>query len=280
MGDTLSILNDDGAEIIDDLHQVLRVYASGTTYSSAAMSSALQAATPSDYVVHATALGMPDFVDISLCHDCEWLSFGNGRYGIFPVFEPGTGGGFSAFYQFAGQPIAFSLETEFDLADPRVPKGTFCQVSGSGRPFKLTAPLIGGPHSDDWGLQVFDPDGAPVFDSRDEVLAVRYAFVIPQALADHVLLTGESRLIDLPEAMPDLWISLPFFCCWAHVFVRYHVEGGNPRYVYERRILSLTQWDDTRLNLFCSVTEVTRLTPDKTPIFTHDVVVYVARNIP
>jgi hypothetical protein len=295
----IELLNTDGVPVFDTNHQTLRQVASGTTVSySSALSEVEEQymAIPTHYKrisglrsqfnswapeLHIAGPGLQLI-------DAGFLPPPNQQfrhYIVAPQFAPGTNGGWSAFYQFNGTPIWFSVEVEFDSEPQLFPQGTF-PVVNSQRPYRLTAPIpTPGGYVETYGMQVFNAAGDVVFDSRDTFLAVRFAFIVPQAVVENVLFNGATKTVTLPEAMPNCWISIPRLHCPNRIFISQNTIpplGINTVYRYDR--VQIEQVSATQLLVSRRIGEEFQETrPMNTPPYTysyvHDIVVYLARNV-
>lgn len=287
----IELINSVGTVALDSDHQTLRVVASGTTKSF----NTQRNARVDDYNAIGGNKAFIDLVHFGGSHIAHSaLALTNKgplenaptftAYAIEPVFPGVSGGGWSAFYRFTGTPIFLSQETEFDL--PGYPEGVFCTVSGS-RQYKLTAPVATpGGYDTDYGLQVRNAANEVIFDSRDEYLAVRYAFIVPIAVMWDVLLNNAVKNITLPESMPNCWVSIPVLAAINVKFIETWTEGGSTWRSYRVDYVQVQQTSNTNI-------QVSRRTGDvqtenwptgDTPLprifyeYAHDLIVYVARN--
>jgi len=293
MPPVFTIRNTDGVEIFDLSHRCLRIVASGTTASLATA----QAVVDASYAAISGGkkkVGLLAPVGTHIAHDGLALRYhgqmpppnaGIAVYVVEPVFDAGAEGGWSAFYQWTAEPIYGSLETEFDLAE--LAQGTFCAVTGE-RPYRLSAPIpTPGGYDTQWGLRIRSSAGEVLFDSRDTFLPVRFAFIVPIAVAQDILANNTSRDIALPEAMPSSWVSLPYLHCIEVEFLYLYALGSTTRRVWRENHIQIQQIDDTTIRVSRRTGAIqedvwsTGNTPPPRAFYSyaHDIIVYLARNI-
>lgn len=108
-------------------------------------------------------------------------------------------------------------------------------------------------------------------------MPIRYAFVFTKAQMDDVIENNAVVTITLPEAMPDAWISAPFFSAYRLVWRR--KLNGQER--YRCFYVGLRQTSETTLQFsrFNHGSDVGSQDPNLGRTYTHDAIFYVARNI-
>lgn len=190
----------------------------------------------------------------------------------------------SVFYQLgtAGRILFRSAEICMDLWDASLPK-TLIPIawldSAWSCPYRIIGPGVNPADiSGTYGMKIWDQTGELAFDSRAPIMPIRYAFIFTKAQMDDVIENGAVVTITLPEAMPDAWISAPFFS--AYRLEWYRRLGGQER--YRCYYVGLRQTSDTTLQFsrFTHAADVGSNLDNLGRTYTHDAVFYVARNIP
>ncbi|MBN8291017.1 hypothetical protein JI664_03475 [Rhodobacter sp. NTK016B] len=296
----IELTNSAGVPVFDQASRCLRVVASGATIDAdAAAEAAFQEyqALPSPKRLHQLSFGQARSFEgpgaTAMPHSGFALQLmGTGYpgfpeakvYAVRPVFDA-AGGGFSAFYRWTAQPINRAIETEINV--PGVPGGTFCLVNGV-RQYRILAPIpTPGGYASDYGMQIRDASGAVIFDSRDTFLAVRFAFIVPKAVADDVLYNGATRDVTLPEPMPNSWVSVPILSCFNVVFLGRRFAGSGTRRIDTWRMdrVELQQIDASTIrvsrNTGAAVEYENPASQNPQPYYSysHDIIAYLARNV-
>lgn len=197
---------------------------------------------------------------------------------IKPVIPANASPQDTVFYQIGSTWCLLSVEVVTAL-DPGfgIPEASIGVTVLPGLPFKVAGPITAAEASTGWGMQVFDEAGALLFDAGAEFLAIRYAFIVPQAVIDDILANGTEVDVPLPEAMPDCWIACPI---WSSREYAYNRTGSGPTYYYFRRFVEFAQVDASTIRLRRNQTEESFSTPRVTWTYSHDAIFYLARNTP
>lgn len=279
----IELINAQGVNAIDMNNQVLRVYDSGTTveqynaYETKWNEVFQQKGTSNIWgmqIPYSSSVVPYYPIITSPSQTIEVIDCGANRWALVPSIVAGAEGGWSAFYQLS-TPVGYSLETELDQDPSIIPSRTYCMVEGT-RPYKLTAPVSKTSYTENYGLQVFNASGAKVFDSRDDYLSVRYAFIIPRSIVEDVLTNGTTKVITLPEAMPNAWFSIPMLFCSE---VRHSRTTATGHYFFLYRVqIQQTSATEVTVSRFSSGELFWAPRILLTPYYTHDIVVFVARD--
>lgn len=270
----LEILNDYGVPVFDTTHPCLVVKYSGLTQS---MDRPLPS--PTGFAPHWEFLGGAGSY-VALPGGMVWdLDRGPSTDTMIkPVIPANASPQDTVFYQLGTTWCVYAIEVVTSL-DPGfgIPEACMGVTTIPDLPFKVVGPITDAEASTGWGMQIFGDAGELLFDSNCEFLAIRYSFIVPQAVIDDILANGTSVDVTLPEAMPDCWIACPI---WSHQEYGLDRVAAGPTYYYLRRYVEFSQVDASTIRLRRRQTEEAWGTPRTTFAYSHDAIFYVARNIP
>src|SRR5690606_12000828 len=197
---------------------------------------------------------------------------------VRPVIPANASPRDTTFYQLGTSWCLLSVEVVTAL-DPGfgIPEASIGVTLLPGVPFKVAGPITEAEASTGWGMQVFDDEGALLFDSNLEFLAIRYAFIVPKAVIDDSLAHRTEGGVTQPEALPECWIACPV---WSNREYAYNRTGAGQTYYYYRRYVEFAQIDATTIRLRRNQTEESSSSPRVTWAYSHDAIFYLARNTP
>lgn len=141
----------------------------------------------------------------------QLVNFGGGFYGILPAASNSYGLSDMAFYRLsADRTIIGALSNVVDFPDPEIPLSNLhfiWEENNQPLDYKIVGTSKSVAKPGNYGMQIFNADGAVLFDSRIPTFSITYAAHLSAADINDVVRNGNPRTITLPE-IGDWWVSL------------------------------------------------------------------------
>lgn len=128
-----------------------------------------------------------------------------------------------------------------------------------------------------YGMQLFNAGGTCVFDSRLVTFGIPAAYVVSAATIESILFNNITHDLTLPFAIPNCWISVPFF---EPLRIVYRAAGFFGGYMDTFRV-KIEQVNDTTLRLsrvLSRAKDIGSFPPEPQGFYTQTLVLFVMRN--